>query len=499
MPGLRAQPPAIDQEGVRNAASRIPPSLPGGALAPGARFTIAGLRLAAAGAQTRVRIAQGTRSIEAQVISAGPERIEARVPMEARAGEAQLTVVRADQSSRAFALRIAPAALGIFAKNGSGWGPGRIVNEDGTPNSNAAPAPPGSTVTMLGTGWGRARSAEIYAGGRRARFLSRSQEPGDAGTDAIRFQLAADTPQGCYVSLVAKLDGPVSNVVTIAVAAGQPCHAEQHVSGMVLLTHVRMRVRLSAGHPVAFPQDIGAAIFSQERSGEPVCAWELLPPTGTCTGFTGRRTAGLMEPGAGDLPPLVARPGRDAGPGLTISGPDGTALLKPSPHAPDIYLALLGGGRPLHSRPPFLDPGRYTISAPGGSEVGAFTTAADFASNLDWVRPERLERIDRARGVRVEWTGATARQRVLVAAVNVDPLSGGTGACVCVAPGTDGQVQLPPLLLANLPASRNMPGIPQGYVLIATLPGSPPDFRARGVENGMLLLSAACARTAQFK
>src|SRR5205814_9555973 len=30
------QPPAIDQEGVRNAASRIPPSLPGGELAPGA-------------------------------------------------------------------------------------------------------------------------------------------------------------------------------------------------------------------------------------------------------------------------------------------------------------------------------------------------------------------------------------------------------------------------------------------------------------------------------
>ena len=41
-----AAPPSVAQDGVRNAASLIPPGLPGGAIAPGSMFTIDGVRLA---------------------------------------------------------------------------------------------------------------------------------------------------------------------------------------------------------------------------------------------------------------------------------------------------------------------------------------------------------------------------------------------------------------------------------------------------------------------
>ena len=44
-----AAPPGIGQNGVVNAASRIPPTLTGGDLARGARITISGVRLGSAG------------------------------------------------------------------------------------------------------------------------------------------------------------------------------------------------------------------------------------------------------------------------------------------------------------------------------------------------------------------------------------------------------------------------------------------------------------------
>lgn len=495
---LSAQPPAITQEGVRNAASRMPPSLPGGSLAPGAQFTIEGLRLSATGLETRVRIAQGGVSVDAPVISAGEEQIEARVPMEIRPGAGELTVIRGGQISRAFALRIAPAAFGIFAQNGSGWGPGQVVNEDANPNTPAEPARPGSVVTLFGTGWGAARTAEVYAGGRRARFLSHTGKAGDTGVDEVRFQLPADMPQGCYVPLAIKLAGQVSNFVTLAVSrAGKPCAGDPRASGLVLLARVRMHIRLSAGHPVEFPQDMGVAIFPQVQPGAPPNAWEMLPPVGTCTNITGRRSGDLWA--SGGLP-FAALPGRDAGPGLTVTGPNRTATLLPAPREPGLYLGWLGGGRPLHAKPFFLDPGRYTISASGGKDVGAFSASADFHPILEWLRPERLGRIDRTRGARVEWSGASTSQRVLVAAVNVDPLSGGAGVCLCVAPGSAGRMELPALYLSNLPASRNMPGLPQGYLLIAGLPeGRAPEFHARGLEIGFLLLVPAFARSVEFK
>src|SRR5947208_8508286 len=86
---LHAQPPAINQEGVFNAASRMPPSLPGGALAPGARIVIEGLRF---DPTSEVRIG----AIALKVLSASPARIEALLPASLATGPAALTVANRD-------------------------------------------------------------------------------------------------------------------------------------------------------------------------------------------------------------------------------------------------------------------------------------------------------------------------------------------------------------------------------------------------------------------
>ena len=109
-------------------------------------------------------------------------------------------------------------------------------------------------------------------------------------------------------------------------------------------------------------------------------------------------------------------------------GPQGTSTLSSSPGATGLYTGRFGGGLRLRqSRPPFLQPGKYQISGQGGPDVGAFTAEVLYDTSLEWVGAKRFDTIDRSRGTTLKWRGVAPRDRVIVAALNVDPLSGGNG------------------------------------------------------------------------
>jgi len=489
---LSAQPPAITQEGVRNSASQMPPSLPGGAIAPGSLFTVDGLRLAGGNSTTHVHVLQPNSNVEVQLISATAERLEALMPPQTPPGDAQLVVTRDGSSSRPFPLRIAPA-FGIFSRNGKGWGAGEIRNSGEMANTLAAPARSGAVATMVGTGLGTARAVEVFVGGMRASVLSRKPRPAQPGREEISFQLAKNTPLGCHVPVLVRLGASVSNVVTMSIAAkDRPCPDAPWPAALILLARVMMRVRLIAGVPVDFTADIGAAIFPPEDAGAnlpPVS--ELLPPLATCTSYTGRWPS--------DFAALPAGAGRDAGPQISVAGPKGALSVGPSPSG--FYTAKLGGGIPfVQPKPLFLDSGEYRISAPGGRDIGEWATEGPYNATLKPLLPAHLDTIDRARGVTVRWRGAAARERVIVIAANVDPLTGGAGICLCVAPGAAGRWHVPSVLLANLPASRDVARVPLNYLLIGTLPaGVPQRFSARGVAGGAVLFTTVRGRTVKYK
>src|SRR5690349_3401736 len=73
---LHSQPPAITQEGVRNLASQMPPSLPGGALSPGAWISVRGLRLGSPDGKTRVVFRQNGSEIPAELLVSKAEYLE---------------------------------------------------------------------------------------------------------------------------------------------------------------------------------------------------------------------------------------------------------------------------------------------------------------------------------------------------------------------------------------------------------------------------------------
>ena len=62
--------------------------------------------------------------------------------------------VMVDGAGSSVTLPMANAAPGIATADASGAGQGAILNQDGTPNSSATPAPPGSIVSLFGTGEG---------------------------------------------------------------------------------------------------------------------------------------------------------------------------------------------------------------------------------------------------------------------------------------------------------------------------------------------------------
>ena len=67
-------------------------------------------------------------------------------------------VESAGQSSNTVLVPLAPAALGAHLTgpvNGTGTGQALAFNQDGTPNSQASPAPVGSVVTFYATGAGQ--------------------------------------------------------------------------------------------------------------------------------------------------------------------------------------------------------------------------------------------------------------------------------------------------------------------------------------------------------
>lgn len=154
----RLSPSSVSIRTVVNAASGN-----AGAIAPGQAVTIYGSQLGGEvtfdGIPARTLYASGS-----QVNVIVPPGIAGRslVEMQVRNplfGEAT------------FVLTVREAAPGIFTLDGSGAGQGAVINQDGSVNSNANPARPGSIVAIYGTGQGTLDIAAVRIQGLPSEIL----------------------------------------------------------------------------------------------------------------------------------------------------------------------------------------------------------------------------------------------------------------------------------------------------------------------------------------
>ena len=199
-------PPAIDAGGVLNAASRMPASLGGGAIARGARFTLAGVRLGPAqGVRARqsdpphtlagcsVEIAQAEMRVAARLFYASAERIEGWIPPSAPLGAVTLAVTYQSRTSEPYHLTLVRSSFGFF-----------------TPETTPEGVP-GETATLSGTGAGDA-ALRVFVGGKAASVVSVG---GTTGIQRIQFRIPSEAPHGCAVPVQAVTgEGRASNTVT---------------------------------------------------------------------------------------------------------------------------------------------------------------------------------------------------------------------------------------------------------------------------------------------
>jgi uncharacterized protein (TIGR03437 family) len=433
-----AQPPAIDQEGVFNAASHIPPALPGAGLAPGSRAIIKGLRFEAS---SHVRI--DTR--ELKVLATSATSLEILLPAELASGAHQITVSNQDGVSRPFTVRAVPAAVGLYSENQKSWGPAKMERP----------------YVLTGTGLGAVRNPEILVAGKPARLLRAGPKPDTPGVDEIEFALPEGTPNGCHVPVLARIPGgPTSNTVSVPVAECRD--ATPDASTFLLLARMLSRIYTVEGRNIDFTQDMASAVFAPP----PVIAkllnpWRLRPPVGTCTSYTGPFWTSIDEaviPGFfGDI---VETDGVDAGPSVQLRGAHGSVAV--TAHGPGLYHDVIGANKSLYrvEKPLFLTPGDYTFSWKSGAARVAMPAP------FTWTNAGQIATIDRSAGVTVEWK-STEKLMAIVAA-NVDADTGSMGVSFCLASGS--RFHMPAESLANVPPGARDSGVPLSLLILAPIP-----------------------------
>jgi uncharacterized protein (TIGR03437 family) len=499
--------PGIRQNGVVNSASRIPPTLPGGAVARGALFTIYGVRLGSLG-QTKVTVSAGGKSTEVRLLSAAAEQIDAEMPPSAPLGAVDLTVKVDGLASLPFAIEVAAQNPGLFSRNGRGWGPGRIENIDGVKrleNSTSHAAVLRQRVALFGTGFGNLTSFTVVVGGRAIKL---ARDGAIRSEEKIEFSVPADAPEGCYVPVYV-LASPTraSNVVTMSIRSGNgPCRPgpvpllDARAIGVALFSRTRMRMKYENLDSI---DDEAAVTFASKDDRPALSPLLLLPPPGTCTAYTSsfQDDDALPNSLSAALISLLQGHGLDAGPQLAVSGGGQSRKIVRENGVPGYYRGRLGQAGPNVSRrapPLFLDPGELTLAGSGGKDVGAFEVRFLAPLPFDWTDRDSLAVIDRGHPLPVHWRDPAGDRFIVILATNVDQLTTAIGTCLCIANSGAGGFTIPAVLLANVPVSRKIGGISPDQLYLSSMGAGLP-LPITGLERSAVFSLYTIGRYVEYR
>ncbi len=442
---------------------------------------------------TSVILIRGTVSLKAQILSATPLAIEAIVPVDAPLGPIEIRVRRGSETSAPFPVTISMASPGLYSRNGSGWGPGRIQNlqPNGGDNSMNDPAQPSTPVAILATGTGGV-PPDVFVGSKRARVLRVERSTGP-GNEVIVIEIPRSAPEGCFVPVYARTreaDAPPSNIITVSVRRGAgACRLSpefpvplvgSRTTGMIVISRSS---GLSQNGLAKWMDDDAVAAFVRTDGSPPNTPLLLTPPVGTCTVYTGSSQSPFQMPltiSDGLLTDLGGE-GLDAGPALNLTKGQEMRVVPSRRGAIGFYRAPLGSSE-SRRRSLFLNPGAITLASPGGHDVGPFDLTLQLTPEFTWSNREVIVEIDRHRPLTLTWTSVSSARVKLILAISVDQLTTARAMCYCVANSAAGKFTIQPDFLANFPATRDIPGEPLNQLMIAApTPHSP--LTVHGIER----------------
>jgi len=546
--GASATAPSINQGGVVNLANYR------AGIARGAFFSIFGSNLGPATPQhfsqfpvpdnlggVTVTVAQGSTSVRAYTTDVSSGQINAIMPSNAPLGNVQVTVAYGGGSGSA-AATVVSNAFGILGINGAASGPGVIQNyntQTSEPiNLASVPAKPGQIEIIWGTGLGAITTpdnqaspganmqnlvVQVLVGGKQANVIYKGRAPTFAGADNIYFTVPADAPTGCSVPVQVSAGGTWSNTVRMAISSdGSHCQDTFNPysglsttggkSGTIGLIRVNFSGQLDPTQPSTTAQlDLGIGAFALTNPGGDGAYSPItnLPPPGACAATNKALDLGtVMGDGGSSLDPTIAK-GLDAGPQLTVTGGAGGATgtigqtaSASSPNSP--YMGMLGGILNVEGAtvpPPFLDGGPFTISGPGGQDVGPFTTTVALAPAIHWTNPPST--INRSSPLTLTWTGGNSSQLVLILGGSTDQTSKGSGGFVCLAQAAAGTFTVPADALADLISTAGATSSNGPVGMLGLMPLQPGSMNLtplpKGLDVGVVFDTTLTVETVQVQ
>jgi hypothetical protein len=162
---------------------------------------------------------------------------------------------------------------------------------------------------------------------------------------------------------------------------------------------------------------------------------------------------------------------------------------------------LSGSGNPLSGGgTPYLDPGNYTITGPGGADVGPFSVTARLPAALTWTNQEAITTVNRAQGVQVTWVGGDPSSFVSIGGTSSGPGGKPTATYYCVERVPALQFTVPPAVLLALPPTppSSLADANSGFMFVGS-GGQYATFTATGLDKGYVLGSSLAAKSVKYQ
>lgn len=524
---------------VLNNASYTVPPLPGSAIAPGSIFAVFGANMGPAElaqssfplpttlAGTAVRISASGRTENAFLIYTSAGQLAGVLPSTTPAGPATATVIYNGQESAQFPFTVTANNPGLFTLNGGGTGPAVLTLPDYRVITYSNAATEGDVLSAWGTGIGALTgrpdnqpaeffdpqtSVEVLVGGKQANVRYRGRAPGLSGVDQLVFDVPAGV-RGCNVSLVIKVGRNISNFSTLPVAgSNRVCSdpgglSENDISratanglriGSIFLNRSRTRLT-AAGVSVESRTDLAGADFTRFDADGFIRSQGGFGGVsiGSCTvtKFSGGRASG--DP--------LAFTKLNAGQQLTLNGPNGLSRTL-TRDADGGYAAAVGTGQVIPGFPSgpntlYLEPGAYTVTGPGGADVGSFTARITVPSPLS-TNLDSITTVGIGSPLAITWnaTGAAANDLIVITgnSATINPIAG--VAFTCYERASAGRFTVPAEVTLALPRSETIQGTPTGSLAVASVPFTDANrFTATGLDIGTITYSTADSKNVSYQ
>jgi uncharacterized protein (TIGR03437 family) len=534
--GLVLAQPTIDN--VQNSANNVPQGLANAAIAQGSLFVIKGSGLGPANyvvankfplsatsvnngvtsASVSVKITVNGKATDGIVYYAGPAQVAAVIPSATSVGVGTLTVTYNGQASAAIPITVVANNLGIFSVDSSGTGD--AIATFGNALVSPANAPrPGDIVAFWGTGLGPVAFDETnaaqqfdmtdvpvkaYVSGQPANVVFRGRNACCTAVDTVYIQIPPGL-SGCANPVTFQIGNLVSNTTTIPIGSANnvctptsstlatPDFAGALASGSITVGGISLvrSVQTTQNYTV------GGIILpgNTTRADSASAAFQSLTPG---PGGLGAGALDLTAYGGCAMtfyssqypqPPQYSYKALDAGPSITVAGPNAVKAM------PKISSAgIISYGAPFDNAGTYLATGSYSASASGGPDIGAFTASLTLPQPITWTdmpAAGTLLAIDRTKPFTVHWSGGDPDGYVQISGASFAPLSGTNTAVAsftCTAHTSDASFAIPSFVLLALPPTSSVAidgiSMPLFGTLAVTGVSAQSAFKAAGLTYG---------------